>query len=154
MKIAIPVTGPVHKKAESTIRVMTGDLRSAPVRSRPGRRLLVIDDDQIIRAALRAGLELHGFEVTAASNGFEALATIAGMVPDLIVLDLAMPIMSGQRFVEMLTLRKLRSRLRILVVSADPDGHDEARAMGADGYLRKPLSLAALVHEIERLLGT
>jgi CheY-like chemotaxis protein len=131
---------------------MTGDPRSAPGRPRPGWRLLVVDDDQIIRAALSMGLALHGYDVTAVGNGLNALEAIARMVPDLIVLDLTMPGMSGQRFVELLTLNGLRSRLRIVVVSADPDGEDEARATGADGYLRKPLGFASLVREIERLL--
>jgi len=78
---------------------------------------------------------------------------MATMVPDLVVLDLGMSAMSGRRLVEVLSLTGLRSRLGIGVLSADPDGHDEAHAMGADGYLRKRLSVAALVHEIERLLA-
>ena len=153
MKTAVPVAGPVVKEAERTARVMTGDPRSASERPRPGYRLLVVEDDPVIREALRSGLDLYGYEVTAAGNGLDALEAVARMAPDLIVLDLTMPVMSGQRFVEVLTLQGLRSRLRIVVLSADPDSYDEARAMGADGYLRKPLGFAALVREIEHLLA-
>ena len=115
--------------------------------------MLVVDDDPIIRAALSMGLELHGYEVTAVGDGLAALEEIAWTVTDLIVLDLSMPGMPGQRFVEELSLRGLRPGLRIVVVSADPDVAAWAHAMGADGYLRKPLSFAALVREIERLLA-
>jgi len=109
---AVLITGPFHRYAERTARVMTGDPRSASARPCPGRRLLVVDDDQIIMAAFRSGLGLHDYEVTTTSNGFEALAAVATMVPDLVVLDLGMPAMSGRRLV---------------VLSADPDGHDDAQ---------------------------
>jgi CheY-like chemotaxis protein len=114
----------------------------------------VVEDDHSIRTALRSGLELYGYEVATAGNGLEALDALERMVPDLVVLDLGMPVMSGDRFVEELMHKGLRPRLRIVVVSANPDGHDRACAMGADGYLRKPLHLAALVREIQRILGS
>jgi CheY-like chemotaxis protein len=140
--------------AERTPDVMTVNGRVMPDRPLVRRRLLVVEDDPGIRTALRAGLELHGYEVAIAGNGLEALEALARLMPDLIVLDLALPSMSGQRFVEELTGKGLRPHLRIVVVSVNPDGHDQARAMGADGYLRKPLQLAALVREIERVLGS
>jgi CheY-like chemotaxis protein len=85
-------------------------------------------------------------------NGLEALETVTSFVPDLVVLDLQMPGMSGQGLVESLTRRRLRSGLGIVVLSADPDVEERARLLGADGYLRKPLRLATLVREIERIL--
>jgi CheY-like chemotaxis protein len=132
---------------------MVTDERSAPVHSDGRRHLLVVEDDPIIRVALQSGLELHGYAVTAVSNGFEALATIARAAPDLVVLDLAMPIMSGERFVEELARTGAQARPRIVVLSADPEGAELARSMGADAFVRKPLALAVLVGEIERALN-
>ena len=153
MKSATPVNGPMPGPVERTPDVMTVNGRVTPAQPHARRRLLVVEDDPIIRSALRSGLELHGYGVAAVSNGREALEAIARMVPDLIVLDLALPSVSGQRVVEELTRNGLRPRLRIVVVSAHPDSHEQARAIGADGYLRKPLNLATLVREIERALG-
>jgi CheY-like chemotaxis protein len=110
--IATPLRGGIRHPADG----MTADQRPAPTRPPSAHRLLVVEDNQIIREALGAGLELHGYEVATASSGLGALAEIARMVPDLIVLDLEMPGMSGARFVESLTLSELRSGVRIVVV--------------------------------------
>ena len=153
MKPAALAAELVRKEVDRTPNVMTVDGRIAPAWPLPRRRLLVVEDDPIIRAALRSGLGLHGYEVTAVGNGRDALAAMSSVMPDLIVLDLALPVMSGERFVEDLTLNGLRSELRIVVLSADPDGEERAHALGADAFFRKPLRLATLIREIERLMG-
>src|SRR5215212_7229574 len=131
---------------------MKGNDRPAPTGPSSAYRLLVVEDDRIIREALRAGLELCGYEVATAKDGRRALEVIGQMVPELIVLDLMVPVMSGERFVEILRLRGLRPRICVVVMSAEPDGDERARRMGADFFLRKPFSLIVLMREIERLL--
>ena len=115
MKTHDLVGGPVHEIPGRAAFVMTDDDRPAPSRPLSGCRLLVVEDDHIIRAALRSGLELHGSEVTAVADGVEALAHVMTSMPDVVVLDLALPRMNGEDFVAELRRRGLRRALRIVV---------------------------------------
>ncbi len=111
--------------------------------------VLVVEDDADARECLRQLLEGDGFRAATAENGRQALARLVRRRPRLILLDLNMPIMDGKQFrAEMLKDEKL-ARIPVVVLSAEAELEVEARRLGADAYLEKPLDvrrLFALVH--------
>ncbi len=115
-------------------------------------RILLVEDDWSIRAALTGILEEEGYVVTTASNGRQALERLrSSSTPDLIVLDLRMPIMDGWEF---RAAQKSDPELaRIPVVAVSADGSAQAAAIDAQAYLRKPLSTETFLNAIGRVLG-
>jgi two-component system KDP operon response regulator KdpE len=113
--------------------------------------ILLIDDEPQFLWALRVGLERGGFRVSTASTGEEGLDLVLSGLPDLIVLDLALPGMDGFQI-----CRQLRewSRIPTIILSVRDDGADKVRAlnMGADDYLTKPFKLDELVARIHAIL--
>ncbi len=115
-------------------------------------RILLVEDDRSIRDVLRAILEEEGYAVTTAENGRRALEHLrSGGAPDLIVLDLRMPIMDGWQFRAMQKADPVLATIPVLAVSAD--GSAKAAAIDAAAYLRKPLSTDVMLNAIRRILG-
>jgi two-component system, OmpR family, KDP operon response regulator KdpE len=114
-------------------------------------RALIVDDEPQIRRALRAGLEQNGYAVRLAATGEAALDDAALHPPDVVILDLAMPGMSGFEI-----CRQLRewSKAPILVLSVREGEDDKIRALdlGADDYLTKPFSLGELLARLRAVL--
>ena len=116
--------------------------------------MLVVDDDEGVRDALRRGLELEGFEVIEAEDGQIALQQVAARLPAVIVLDVVMPGLTGVEVV-----RRLRTEGRgmpVCMLSARDEVDDRVAglAAGADDYVVKPFSLgelAARLHALVRL---
>jgi two-component system cell cycle sensor histidine kinase/response regulator CckA len=116
------------------------------------RRILLVEDDHSIRDALRGILAEEGYAVTTAENGRQALEQLgSGGAPDLIVLDLRMPIMDGWEFRALQKNDPKLAGIPVLAVSAD--GSAKAAAIDAEAYLRKPLSTDALLGTITRILS-
>lgn len=109
--------------------------------------ILVVDDDDAIRGLLRLVLEDEGYEVVEAENGAVGLEAASHHHPDLIVLDLAMPVMDGRTFFERIRASHCRG-VPVIVVSALTEG----REVGADAALGKPFDPGVLVAEVARLL--
>ena len=110
-------------------------------------QVLIVDDDRSIVRMLRLALRISGYETMAAYDGQEALASIEGALPDAIVLDLNMPVMTGDEF-----LRIVRDRgcvTPIIVMSADV--RSDPRLRGADAFIRKPLSPDTILAAIQAL---
>lgn len=104
----------------------------------PGLRVLVVDDDELLVGGLLALLEAEGFDAEGALTAEAGLERIAERRPDIVLLDLMLPRMSGYQFMEALVTRCGRSRPKVIVMSA---AHrlDLARArLGAEGYIAKP----------------
>jgi two-component system KDP operon response regulator KdpE len=116
-----------------------------------GERVLVVDDEPQMRRALRTGLEGHGYAVDVAEDGREALVAIASRVPDVVVLDLVMPVLDG-----FAVLRDVRawSAVPIVVLSARGRESDKVEALdlGADDYLTKPFGIAELLARLRAVL--
>jgi DNA-binding response OmpR family regulator len=114
-------------------------------------RVLVVDDEQVIRQFLRTGLRYEGFEVHEAVDGREALRMAANLRPDVVVLDLMMPGMDGYE-----VCRRLRGRsdLGIIMLTARDDLRDrvEGLDLGADDYLVKPFHFEELLSRIRSVL--
>jgi len=113
-------------------------------------RILLVEDDLNVRAALRAVLESEGYEVAESGNGTEALATLrVGPRPALILLDLMMPGMNGWQFMDEVRVYPDLRQIPIIVVSAYGSG-DGVRSAGATDYVRKPFDPASLLDVISR----
>jgi two-component system KDP operon response regulator KdpE len=116
-----------------------------------GARILVVDDEPQILRSLRTTLASHGYDVQTAATGEEALAAVDGRLPDLVVLDLVLPGLSG---LEVCRRLRARSSLPILVLSARGDERDKVAALdlGADDYLTKPFGVNELLARIRAAL--
>jgi CheY-like chemotaxis protein len=104
--------------------------------------ILVVDDDPDLREFLRLMLTSMGFEVTSAANGREALEDMEGHDPDLILLDMKMPVMDGWEFCRALEGRDARPPIVVLTAAPDPAGR--AAEVHAEGWLGKPFEYADL----------
>lgn len=112
--------------------------------------VLVVEDDEDL-AALEAGLlEEHDYRVEIARNGREALDALERSTPDLILLDMKMPVMNGREFADEYH-RSQRWSAPIVVVTAD-DAQRRAAEVGANGWLAKPFDPVALIASVTRLL--
>ena len=119
--------------------------------SKTGARILVVDDEIEIVRALQRSLTAHGFEVFTAGSGEEALEAIAHHRPDLMVLDLGLPGMSG---LEVCRTVRAQSNLPIIVLSVKDTERDKVMALdlGADDYVSKPFGMDEVLARIRAAL--
>jgi two-component system KDP operon response regulator KdpE len=113
-------------------------MKGAPV------KILVVDDEPPIRRLLRVGLGAQGYAVVEASNGKLALDRMTSDKPDLVVLDLGLPDIPGQRLLQ--TWREAGETVPILILSSrtDETGIVDALELGADDYVTKPFGVNEL----------
>jgi two-component system KDP operon response regulator KdpE len=116
-----------------------------------GPRVLVVDDEPQIRRALRVGLAGRGYQVELASSGEEALDLAAVTPPDVVILDLMLPGLSG---LEVCKALREWSQVPIIVLSAKGEERDKVEALdlGADDYLTKPFGMDELLARIRAAL--
>src|SRR3990170_4488878 len=114
--------------------------------------ILVVDDDQAVRDSLKRSLEYSGYEVSAAEDGVQALARLAAVRPDAIVMDVMMPRLDGLETTRM--LRAAGNDVPILVLTARDAIGDRVDGLdaGADDYLTKPFALQELLARLRALL--
>lgn len=114
-------------------------------------RILVVDDDVELVGLLRYALETAGYEVVAAFDGRQALALAAETSPDLVVLDVNLPLIDGFGVLERL---RQGSDIPVMMLTVRADEADEVQGLdlGADDYLRKPFSPRALLARVRALL--
>lgn len=118
-------------------------------------KILVADDEPNIVAALEFLLQRHGYEVQVARNGEEALQAIASGPPDLVLLDVMMPLRSGYEVCKRIRERTDCGHVKIIMLTAKGRDAEVSKglAMGADLYVTKPFSTRELVDKIKGLLG-
>ena len=121
----------------------------------PRRRILVVDDVPQARAMLLDALGALGFEVADAGNGEEALAAVSRFRPDLVVMDLVMPVMDGFEATRRLRLLPEGVKLPVIATSVNVSAQTQARcrAVGVDVFIGKPVELKALLDAIAATLG-
>lgn len=119
-----------------------------------GPKVLVVEDDAALRDLLMTRLTLAGYEAFEARNGEEALARIAELRPDAMVLDINMPRVDGFAVLETLRTRGMAKNLRIMVLTARNQADDVRRAiaLGAHDYLAKPFKDMLFLIRMARLV--
>ena len=123
------------------------EIKTAP----PRKRVLIADDDEMVRAALADVLESEGYKVDQARNGREAVARVVEDGPDLVLLDLNMPHLDGWRAFQQMD--HLSPLLPVIVITARPHQYPEAVRLGVDGFMEKPLNIPVLLSAIKRLVN-
>ncbi|MGO8905720.1 MAG: response regulator transcription factor [Solirubrobacteraceae bacterium] len=111
-------------------------------------QVLLVDDDRALRDAVGRALRLEGFDVTLAADGPQALELAAASPPDIIVLDVAMPVMSGVEVCR--RMRARGARTSVLMLTAKDTIRDRVQGLdvGADDYLVKPFALDELLARV------
>jgi DNA-binding response OmpR family regulator len=119
------------------------------------KKILVADDEPNIVTALEFLLQRNGFEVQVARNGEEALNLIESGRPDLVLLDVMMPLKSGYEVCKRIRERADWSHIKVVMLSAKGRDAEVARGLdvGADLYITKPFSTRDLIGKIKQLLG-
>jgi len=116
-----------------------------------GARILVVDDEPQIRHALQVNLENKNYDVTTAASGEDALEEIARRNPDVVIVDLVLPLMDG---VELTRRIRAHSPIPIIILSAIGDERKKVEALesGADDYVTKPFGLEELAARVKSAL--
>jgi diguanylate cyclase (GGDEF)-like protein/PAS domain S-box-containing protein len=120
----------------------------------PSSLILVVDDEELVRIFAREALEQAGFEVCEASNGAQALEQFATRRPDLIVMDVVMPVMDGFAVCSKLRESMEGRRVPILIMTGLDDADSIARAYecGATDFIVKPMNATILGHRVRYML--
>ena len=118
-------------------------------------KILIVDDEPTVRALLRDVLEIEGYDIAEANDGESALASVAKEVPDLLVLDVMMPGMSGIDVLMKLREQHSNKELPIILLTAASDDDTTWRgwSSGASIYLQKPFDPSHLLDWVERLIS-
>lgn len=116
--------------------------------------ILVIEDERSLVEILTYNLTNEGFEVTSATDGLEGLRRAQREVPDLVILDLMLPVMDGLEICQKLRNDPRTQNVRILMLTARGEEVDEVVgfSMGADNYVTKPFKMKPLISRIKALL--
>lgn len=117
-----------------------------------GHTVLIVEDDQEQRALMRMALERAGYTVTEAVNGAEALQHLVRYTPDVIVLDILMPMLGGGVVLERIQQMPALQDVRIVVVTGYPRFREETERLHVDQFLVKPITSAELLQAIEAVL--
>ena len=119
------------------------------------KRVLIVDDEPNIVTALEFLLEKRGYEVKVATNGEVALAEVETFKPDLVLLDVMMPKVSGYEVCQRMRANPQWQGIKIVMLSAKGREVEVSKGMslGADLYVTKPFSSAELVATIDRLVS-
>lgn len=115
----------------------------------PDLRILVVDDEESIRETVSYMLESEGYDVAQATNGAEALQVVDAVPPDLVLLDMRMPVLDGWGFAA--ELRRRGHEVPIVVMTAARDAAHWAAEIAAAGFVAKPFGYDDLIAEIQRV---
>ncbi len=115
--------------------------------------VLLVEDDHNIREALLDALAAEGYRVHCAANGREALSALKSCTPQLILLDLMMPVMDGWQFRSEQQRDPSLARIPVIVISADHRLKDKVSALAVDAFLAKPFELDTLLATVDRYCG-
>lgn len=131
---------------------MTSPQSSPTPAESPKRRVLVVEDDPSIMLGLRINLEAEGYVVLSAEDGERGLAIARGEQPDLLILDVMLPVMNGFQVLQ--ALRREGYVMPIIVLSARTGEMDKVTGLelGAEDYVAKPFSLAELLARVKAAL--
>jgi CheY-like chemotaxis protein len=118
-------------------------------------RILLIEDEEAIQAMLSLRLERAGYEVALANNGEEGLSMVRQTQPDLILMDIRMPVLDGLETAQQLKQSHQTAHIPIIALTADSllGDREKCLAAGCDEYETKPIVFPQLMDKIQRLLA-
>ncbi|GAA3829397.1 hypothetical protein GCM10022226_57830 [Sphaerisporangium flaviroseum] len=116
-------------------------------------RVLVVDDDEVIRQLIAVNLSLEGFQVETATDGQDCLDRVGSVQPDVITLDVMMPRLDGWMTATRLRGDESTNHIKIMMITARAQEDDKKRglAIGVDAYLTKPFDPAELIQVVRDL---
>jgi DNA-binding response OmpR family regulator len=119
------------------------------------KTVLIVDDEPNIVISLEFLMEQAGYQVKLASNGEEALKAVAEFTPDLVLLDVMLPVKNGFEVCQKIRENPAWKDIKVIMLSAK--GRDlevsKGMALGADAYVTKPFSTEKLLAQVKQLLG-
>ena len=120
------------------------------------KRILIVDDSELVLVMARDPLEAAGYEVVTASSGIEANSFIfSSRKPDLIILDVMLPMLDGNKKAKLLREKDFSKEIPILLLSSKSE--EELRYMvsesGANGFIRKPFTSEGIVARVREIIG-
>jgi CheY-like chemotaxis protein len=131
-----------------------GDATLAPVAQGLGR-VLVVDDDEVIRQLIAVNLTLEGFDVATAVDGQDCLDKVTAIDPDVITLDIMMPRLDGWMTASLLRRNPQTSEIKVVLITARAQEDDKMRGkqIGVDAYLTKPFDPSEMIRVVRELAG-
>jgi DNA-binding response OmpR family regulator len=115
-------------------------------------RVLVVEDNQDLASGIEYNLKLEGYDVRIAEDGRKAIAEVRDWLPDLVLLDLMLPVMDGYQVLQ--TMRADGNRVPVVILSAKGEEADKVRGfrLDADQYVTKPFGILELLERVAALL--
>jgi len=118
------------------------------------KRILVVEDNEKNRVLIRDVLKYHGYEVTEAANGREGIAAVKEQMPDLILMDIQMPVMDGFSTIKVLKDDPATRDIKVIALTsfAMKGDREKILAAGFSDYMAKPIDTRELPRFVEKLL--
>jgi len=144
-----------NSELESGVSVMEESYQDVNTGVRGKKNILVVDDDPLVVKILKQPLERAGYDVNVASQGLEALQKVKEKRPDLIILDILMPLMDGFKVARFLKFDKRFKDIPIIVLTsrATEGERKMGEKVGANEYLYKPFRLPHVMDVVNRYLN-
>ena len=119
------------------------------------KTVLIVEDNELNMKLFRDLLEAHGYQTSGTSNGYEALDLVRKMRPDLILMDIQLPEVSGLQVTKWIKQDNMLKHIPVVAVTAFAMKGDEEkiREGGCEAYLAKPISVLAFLQTVERFLA-
>lgn len=117
------------------------------------KKIMICDDDPGILEVLEMMLEIEGYTVFTESNSTNLIKQINHTVPDLLLMDLWMPVLSGDQLLRTIRGTRELENLPVIILSASVDGNEIATNSGANGFIAKPFDMDDVSSEIQKLLS-
>lgn len=118
------------------------------------KKILVVDDEPDLLAVLSFRLEKSGYEIYQATDGQETLDMVLQIVPDLIILDVYLPIINGDEVAKQIKKDGKLKNIPVILISASTVALEErAKKCQADGFFAKPIEISNLIEKIKQLIG-
>ena len=121
----------------------------------PAATVLVVDDDPVIQKLLKVNFEMEGYDVITAGDGAEGLAAARAEIPDVVILDIMMPKMTGLEVLAALKQDKKTEAIPVILLSAKAQASDVQAGLdrGADAYVTKPFDPLELLDRVSEFIG-
>lgn len=119
------------------------------------KHILVADDDAALREMIQETLSVLGYEITLVENGSAVLQSLTESLPDLVLLDIQIPLLDGISVVKQIRANPDLASLKVVALSAFAMRGDDQKALdaGFDAYLTKPVSISDLRKKVQQLLN-